>query len=127
MLAWSHAVAATKPLWHCRQEGKELASCKPQHGEVVARQLAELRGQWDRLHATAEKKGRQLFEANRSLLYEQSYGELERWLGQAEEELRATEQAKDLTATNLLLKRLTVGAGAAGGGGRVMAPHLTFG
>ncbi|XP_075019573.1 spectrin beta chain, erythrocytic isoform X1 [Calonectris borealis] len=88
-------------------EGKELASRKPQYGEVVARQLDELRGQWDRLRGAAEEKGRQLLEANRSTLYARSYGELESWLGRMEEELRATEQAKDLTATNLLLKRLT--------------------
>ncbi|XP_009472272.1 PREDICTED: spectrin beta chain, erythrocytic-like [Nipponia nippon] len=88
-------------------EGKELASRKPQYGEVVARQLDELRERWDRLCDAAKEKGRQLFEANRSTLYAQSYGELERWLGQAEEELRAAEQAKDLTATNLLLKKLT--------------------
>ncbi|NXV85839.1 SPTB1 protein, partial [Calonectris borealis] len=88
-------------------EGKELASRKPQYGEVVARQLDELRGQWDRLRGAAEEKGRQILEANRSTLYARSYGELESWLGRMEEELRATEQAKDLTATNLLLKRLT--------------------
>ncbi|NXC77315.1 SPTB1 protein, partial [Anhinga anhinga] len=88
-------------------EGKELVSRKPQYGEVVARQLDELRRRWDGLRAAAEEKGRQLFEANRSTLYARSYGELESWLGQAEEELRATERAKDLTATNLLLKKLT--------------------
>ncbi|NXT27258.1 SPTB1 protein, partial [Syrrhaptes paradoxus] len=88
-------------------EGKELASRKPQHGEVVAQRLAELRGRWDGLRAAAEEKGRQLFEANRSALYAQSYGELEGWLARAEEQLRATEPAKDLTATNLLLKRMT--------------------
>ncbi|NXL37344.1 SPTB1 protein, partial [Glaucidium brasilianum] len=87
-------------------EGKELASRKPQYSEVVVRRLAELRRRWDGLCSAAEEKGRRLFEANRSALYAQSYGELESWLGQAEEELRATEQAKDLTATNLLLKRL---------------------
>ncbi|KAM6321767.1 spectrin beta chain, erythrocytic [Podargus strigoides] len=88
-------------------EGKELASRKPQYGEVVARRLEELRGRWDTLRGAAEEKGQRLFEANRSTLYAQSYGELEGWLGRAEEELRATEPAKDLTATNLLLKRVT--------------------
>ncbi|XP_059681849.1 spectrin beta chain, erythrocytic [Gavia stellata] len=88
-------------------EGKELASRKPQYGEVVARQLDELRGRWDGLCSAAEEKGRRLFEADRSTLYARSYGELESWLGRVEEELRAAEQAKDLTATNLLLKRLT--------------------
>ncbi|XP_042641312.1 spectrin beta chain, erythrocytic isoform X2 [Tyto alba] len=88
-------------------EGKELASRKPRYGEVVVRRLDELRGRWDGLCGAAEEKGRRLFEANRSALYAQSCGELESWLGQAEEELRAAEHAKDLTATNLLLKRLT--------------------
>ncbi|NXW25502.1 SPTB1 protein, partial [Circaetus pectoralis] len=88
-------------------EGKELASRKPRYSEVVAQRLDELRGRWDGLRGTAEEKGRRLFEANRSALYARSYGELESWLGQAEEELRAAEQAKDLTATNLLLKKLT--------------------
>ncbi|NXV23649.1 SPTB1 protein, partial [Cepphus grylle] len=87
-------------------EGKELASRKPQYGEVVTRRLEELRRRWDVLRGAAEEKGRQLFEANRSALYAQSYEELESWLGRAKEELRAAEQAKDLTATNLLLKRL---------------------
>ncbi|XP_074005304.1 spectrin beta chain, erythrocytic [Numenius arquata] len=87
-------------------EGKELVSRKPQHGEVVTRRLEELRRRWDGLRGAAEEKGRQLFEANRSALYAQSYQELESWLGRAKEELRAAEQAKDLTATNLLLKRL---------------------
>ncbi|KAM6205013.1 spectrin beta chain, erythrocytic [Sarcoramphus papa] len=88
-------------------EGKELASRKPQYGKVVGQRLDELHGRWDELRSAAEEKGRRLFEANRSALYARSYGELESWLGRAEEELRATEQAKDLTATNLLLKRLT--------------------
>lgn len=88
-------------------------SRKPQYSEVVARQLDELRARWDGLCSAAKEKGRQLFEADRSTLYARSYGELESWLGRAEEELRAAEQAKDLTATNLLLKRLTVGGGTA--------------
>lgn len=95
----------------CRQEGKELAGRKPQYGEVVARRLTELRGRWDGLRGAAEEKGQRLLEAHRSALYAQSSAELESWLGRAEEELRATELAKDLTATNLLLKRLTVGGG----------------
>ncbi|XP_075568377.1 spectrin beta chain, erythrocytic isoform X2 [Pelecanus crispus] len=88
-------------------EGKELASRKPQYSEVVARQLDKLRERWNGLRDAAEEKGRRLFEANRSMLYARSYEELESWLGRAEEELRATEQPKDLTATNLLLKRQT--------------------
>ncbi|NXW51086.1 SPTB1 protein, partial [Nyctiprogne leucopyga] len=87
-------------------EGKDLVSRKPQYGEVVARQLDKLRARWAELCRAAEEKGRQLFDANRSTLYAQSYGELESWLGRAQEELRAAEHAKDLTATNLLLKRL---------------------
>uniref|UniRef100_A0A672V0U3 Spectrin beta chain n=1 Tax=Strigops habroptila TaxID=2489341 RepID=A0A672V0U3_STRHB len=88
-------------------EGQELARRKPRHSEVVARRLEELHQRWDRLWEAAQDKGRQLFEADRAALYARSYGELETWLGRAEQELRATEHAKDLTATNVLLKRLT--------------------
>ncbi|XP_071618431.1 spectrin beta chain, erythrocytic [Heliangelus exortis] len=87
-------------------EGKELSSQKPQYGEVVERQLEKLQGRWDGLRGAAEEKGRRLFQANRATLYARSSEELGSWLARAEEELRAAEQAKDLTATNLLLKRL---------------------
>ncbi|NXA14839.1 SPTB1 protein, partial [Sapayoa aenigma] len=88
-------------------EGTELATRKPQYSAVVTRRLEELRRRWDGLRGAAEEKGRQLFEAERSALYAQSYAELERWLGRAQEELRAAEKVQDLTATNLLLKSLT--------------------
>ncbi|NXS91224.1 SPTB1 protein, partial [Jacana jacana] len=87
-------------------EGKELASRKPRYGGVVMRRLEELRQRWDGLRGAAEEKGRQLFEANRLAIYAQSHQEWESWLGRAKEELHAAEQAKDLTTTNRLLKRL---------------------
>ncbi|KAI1232632.1 Spectrin beta chain, partial [Lamprotornis superbus] len=98
-------------LQSCREEGTELATRKPQYGMVVMQRLEELRRRWAELRGAAEDKGRQLFEAERSALYARSYGELESWLGRAQEELRHAEKVKDLTATNLLLKRLTVGTG----------------
>ncbi|XP_058663918.1 spectrin beta chain, erythrocytic [Ammospiza caudacuta] len=88
-------------------EGTELAGRKPQHGATVVQRLQELRRRWAELRGAAEDKGRQLFEAERTALYARSYGELESWLGRAQEELRHAEKVKDLTATNLLLKRLT--------------------
>uniref|UniRef100_A0A8U7P208 Spectrin beta chain n=1 Tax=Corvus moneduloides TaxID=1196302 RepID=A0A8U7P208_CORMO len=89
-------------------EGTELATRKPQYSAVVTQRLEELRRRWAGLRSAAEDRGRQLFEAERSALYARSYGELESWLGRAQEELRHAEKVKDLTATNLLLKRLTV-------------------
>ncbi|NWV98081.1 SPTB1 protein, partial [Machaerirhynchus nigripectus] len=88
-------------------EGTELATRKPQYSAVVTQRLEELRQRWAGLRGAAEDRGRQLFEAERSALYARSYGELESWLGRAQEELRHAEKVKDLTATNLLLKRLT--------------------
>ncbi|NWI82995.1 SPTB1 protein, partial [Dryoscopus gambensis] len=88
-------------------EGMELATRKPQYSAVVTQRLEELRRRWAGLRGAAEDRGRQLFEAERSALYARSYGELESWLGRAQEELRHAEKVKDLTATNLLLKRLT--------------------
>ncbi|RLV97192.1 hypothetical protein DV515_00011929 [Chloebia gouldiae] len=94
-------------LQSCREEGMELAARKPQYGVLVTQRLEELRRRWAELCSAAEDKGRQLFEAERSALYARSYGELESWLGRAQEELRHAEKVKDLTSTNLLLKRLT--------------------
>ncbi|NWU19149.1 SPTB1 protein, partial [Dyaphorophyia castanea] len=88
-------------------EGTELATRKPQYSAVVTQRLEELRQRWAGLRGAAEDRGRQLFEAERAALYARSYGELESWLGRAQEELRHAEKVKDLTATNLLLKRLT--------------------
>ncbi|NXD18393.1 SPTB2 protein, partial [Nothocercus nigrocapillus] len=89
------------------KEGKELASRKPRYGALVSQRLGELHALWEQLRAATEEKAQQLFEVNRAELYAQSYGDLDRWLGEMEDELRAAEQAKDLTSTNLLLKRLT--------------------
>ncbi|XP_062431896.1 spectrin beta chain, erythrocytic isoform X2 [Rhea pennata] len=88
-------------------EGKELAGRKPQYGALVLQHLTKLHALWDQLRAATEEKAQQLFEVNRSELYAQSYSDLDRWLGKMEDELHATEKAKDLTSTNLLLKRLT--------------------
>ncbi|XP_021258299.1 spectrin beta chain, erythrocytic isoform X2 [Numida meleagris] len=90
-----------------KAEGMELASCKPQYGAVVGRRLDELQALWNGLHDAAKEKGQQLFEANRTELYAQSYSDLDRWLEQAEGELRTMERAKDLTGANLQLKKLT--------------------
>ncbi|POI25971.1 hypothetical protein CIB84_010279, partial [Bambusicola thoracicus] len=90
-----------------KAEGMELASCKPQYGAVVGQRLDELQALWNGLHDAAKEKGQQLFEANRTELYAQSYSDLERWLGQVEGELHTAERAKDLTSANLLLKKLT--------------------
>lgn len=104
----------------------ELATRKPQYRAVVTQRLEELRRRWAELRSAAEDRGRQLFEAERSALYARSYGELENWLGRAQEELRHAEKVKDLTATNLLLKRLTVGAGTSLGPlGRGRRPEAT--
>lgn len=112
----------------CQQEGMELASCKPQYGAVVGQRLDELQALWNGLHDAAKEKGQQLFEANRTELYSQSYSDLERWLGQVEGELHTTERAKDLTSANLLLKKLTVrGMGMGCSGVRNDVRHGTDG
>uniref|UniRef100_A0A663FIP4 Spectrin beta, erythrocytic n=1 Tax=Aquila chrysaetos chrysaetos TaxID=223781 RepID=A0A663FIP4_AQUCH len=105
--AWSRAVAAADLFGVAGRRGRSWRGASRGTARWWRSDWTSCAGRWDGLRRAAEEKGRRLFEANRSALYARSYGELESWLGQAEEELRAAEQAKDLTATNLLLKKLT--------------------
>ncbi|XP_067406754.1 spectrin beta chain, erythrocytic isoform X2 [Emydura macquarii macquarii] len=89
------------------KEGQLLAWEKPQFGVVVSQRLTELHRLWDELQSTTEKKAQQLFDANRSDLYAQSFDDLDGWLGKTEAQLQSDEQATDLTSANRLLKKLT--------------------
>lgn len=60
------------------------------------------------LQATTEEKAQQLFDANRSDLYAQSYADLSAWISEIEEKLKSDVQGKDLTSVNILLKNLKV-------------------
>uniref|UniRef100_A0A8C8SH16 Spectrin beta chain n=1 Tax=Pelusios castaneus TaxID=367368 RepID=A0A8C8SH16_9SAUR len=91
------------------KEGQQLAREKPQFSGVVSQRLTELHWFWDKLQSTTQEKAQHLFEANRSDLYAQSFADLDGWIGEMEVQLQSDEQPADLTSTNRLLTKLTVG------------------
>uniref|UniRef100_A0A8C5T055 Calponin-homology (CH) domain-containing protein n=1 Tax=Laticauda laticaudata TaxID=8630 RepID=A0A8C5T055_LATLA len=90
------------------EEGQQLAKQKPQYADVVSQKLEALHQLWDMLQATTMEKAQQLFDANRSDLYAQSYADLSAWISEIEEKLKSDVQGKDLTSVNILLKNLKV-------------------
>lgn len=85
-----------------------MAKQKPKYADVVSQKLEALHQRWDMLQATTEEKAQQLFDANRSDLYAQSYADLSAWISEIEEKLKSDVQGKDLTSVNILLKNLKV-------------------
>ncbi|XP_013917103.1 PREDICTED: spectrin beta chain, erythrocytic isoform X1 [Thamnophis sirtalis] len=88
------------------EEGQQLAKQKPKYADIVSQKLEALHQRWDMLQATTEEKAQQLFDANRSDLYAQSYADLSAWISEIEEKLNSDVQGKDLTSVNILLKNL---------------------
>ncbi|ETE72727.1 Spectrin beta chain, erythrocyte, partial [Ophiophagus hannah] len=80
------------------EEGQQLAKQKPQYANVVSQKLEALHQRWDMLQATTVEKAQQLFDANRSDLYAQSYADLSAWISEIEEKLKSDVQGKDLTS-----------------------------
>ncbi|KAG8125350.1 hypothetical protein E2320_020600, partial [Naja naja] len=64
------------------EEGQQLAKQKPQYAGVVSQKLEALHQRWDMLQATTAEKAQQLFDANRSDLYAQSYADLSAWISE---------------------------------------------
>lgn len=79
--------------------------------------LAALRQLWEMLESTTQEKARLLFDANRSELFDQSLADIRKWLGELQQQLQSTggdggngsEDVKDLTNANILLKKHQVG------------------
>uniref|UniRef100_A0A8C6TPS7 Uncharacterized protein n=1 Tax=Neogobius melanostomus TaxID=47308 RepID=A0A8C6TPS7_9GOBI len=89
------------------QEGQELMESKPEFEPIVKERLAKLHELWDKLESTAEEKARLLFDANRSELFDQSLGDIRKWLGELRQQLKSgtDEDVRDLTKANILLKK----------------------
>uniref|UniRef100_A0A8C4TM46 Spectrin beta chain n=1 Tax=Erpetoichthys calabaricus TaxID=27687 RepID=A0A8C4TM46_ERPCA len=87
------------------QEGKDLMRTKPEFEPIVREKLKELHQLWDQLQSTTEEKAQRLFDANRSELFDQTYGELNKWLDELTLQLRAEDVGNDLASVNRLLKK----------------------
>ncbi|XP_074669995.1 LOW QUALITY PROTEIN: spectrin beta chain, non-erythrocytic 2-like, partial [Strix aluco] len=107
--AFGAELAANKGwLEKMEQEGRQLASAKPELGAEVTGELRALRGLWEELEATTRAKARRLFEADRAELCAQACAALRLWLGGVRAQLRSDDYGKDLTGVNILLKKQQV-------------------
>jgi spectrin beta len=95
-----------------------LANDKSDLRDDIQRRLGELKTNWQDLQVVIKDKGEKLFDANRSLLYDQSVDSIDTWIRELEKHLEKTSTAiqpgdattpatteVDLTTTNILLER----------------------
>ena len=90
------------------RSANKLASEKENFQDDVANRLDELRKNWSDLEDATKRKGESLFDANRSILYEQSVDSLDSWIKDMEKHIEQTSNKYaeiDLTTTNILLEK----------------------
>ena len=96
-------------LFRVYQEGDDIMRMKPESRDQIENMLADLNKQWDELETTTKDKGEKLFDANRSVLYEQSCDDIDGWVSALESQIITSEDfGKDLTTVNLQVQRQNV-------------------
>lgn len=90
------------------QAGEGLLKDKPEAAEQVGPVLESLSNQWEELENTTKDKGERLFDANRSVLYEQSCDDIDGWIQQLESQVVTEEFGRDLTTVNIQMQRQNV-------------------
>ncbi|XP_076464437.1 spectrin beta chain-like isoform X2 [Babylonia areolata] len=106
--AFESEIAANKDrLNRVQQEAEEIMQQKPETREQIEPMLADLNRQWDDLESTTKEKGEKLFDANRSILYEQSCDDIDGWVTALESQIITAEEdfGKDLTTVNLQVQK----------------------
>ncbi|XP_063047258.1 spectrin beta chain, non-erythrocytic 1-like isoform X3 [Engraulis encrasicolus] len=87
------------------KDGMALVAEKPETEPVVKEKLGSLKSQWAELEGTTQKKAQCLFDANKAELFTQSCADLDKWLVGLEGQIQSDDFGKDLTTTNILLKK----------------------
>eukprot|EP00106_Octopus_bimaculoides_P014006 XP_014781448.1 PREDICTED: spectrin beta chain-like [Octopus bimaculoides] len=104
--AFESEIAANKDrLLKLREAGEGLLKDKPEAAEQVGPVLESLSNQWEELENTTKDKGERLFDANRSVLYEQSCDDIDGWIQQLESQVVTEEFGRDLTTVNIQMQR----------------------
>ncbi|GFS19194.1 spectrin beta chain [Elysia marginata] len=106
--AFESEIAANKDrLNRVLEEGDTIMQGKPETREQIERMLKDLSSQWEDLEATTKAKGERLFDANRSVLYQQSCDDVDGWVSALESQIVTTEPdlGKDLTTVNLQVQK----------------------
>ncbi|GFN97697.1 spectrin beta chain [Plakobranchus ocellatus] len=106
--AFESEIAANKDrLNRVLEEGDSIMQNKPETREQIEPMLKGLSNQWEDLEATTKAKGERLFDANRSVLYEQSCDDVDGWVSSLEAQIVTAEDdfGKDLTTVNLQVQK----------------------
>lgn len=104
--AFESEIAANKDrLLRLHQAGEGLLKDKPEAAEQIGPVLEGLSTQWEELENTTKDKGERLFDANRSVLYEQSCDDIDGWINQLESQVITEDFGKDLTTVNLNMQK----------------------
>ena len=90
------------------QDGAELIREKPQFQDQIEPRLQELEGQWETLEGTTQDKSKNLFDANRHIIYEQSVDDIDGWITELESQIITEDTGRDLTTVNLLMQKQNV-------------------
>uniref|UniRef100_A0A452TA37 Spectrin alpha chain, erythrocytic 1 n=1 Tax=Ursus maritimus TaxID=29073 RepID=A0A452TA37_URSMA len=85
--------------------GQEMIEADHYASDKVAARVSEVVGLWKELLAAAEQKGTQLHEANQELQFKNTAEDLERWLGDAEQQAASEDYGKGLADVQNLLRR----------------------
>lgn len=82
---------------------------KPETREQIELMLSDIDTQWQELETTTKAKGEKLFDANRSILYQQSCDDVDGWVTALESQIITSEDfGKDLTTVNLQVQKQNV-------------------
>ncbi|XP_034523569.1 spectrin alpha chain, erythrocytic 1 [Ailuropoda melanoleuca] len=85
--------------------GQEMIEADHYASDQVAARVSEAVSLWKELLAATERKGTQLFEANQELQFKNTAEDLERWLGDAEQQAASEDYGRGLADVQNLLRR----------------------
>ncbi|RWS10326.1 spectrin beta chain-like protein [Dinothrombium tinctorium] len=104
--AFEAEIASNKDrLYDVKQEAEDLIKQRPELRQVIEPKIAELEQQFDALQQTAKDKGEKLFDANRSVLYEQTCDDINSWVTELESLVLPAETGQDLSTVNRVLQK----------------------
>uniref|UniRef100_A0A8C7C107 Spectrin alpha chain, erythrocytic 1 n=1 Tax=Neovison vison TaxID=452646 RepID=A0A8C7C107_NEOVI len=85
--------------------GQEMIEADHYASDKVAERMDEVISLWKELLAATEQKGNQLHEANQELQFKNTAEDLERWLGDAEQQVASEDYGKGLSDVQNLLRK----------------------
>ncbi|XP_004415736.1 PREDICTED: spectrin alpha chain, erythrocytic 1 [Odobenus rosmarus divergens] len=85
--------------------GQEMIEADHYASDKVADRVGEVVSLWKELLAATEQRGNQLYEANQELQFKNTAEDLERWLGDVEQQVASEDYGKGLADVQNLLRK----------------------